>query len=151
MVLLYVNIILLFLTLITGLTSPPTGSTTLYPPNTSSSAPTPQNSQAILTTVIATVVVILIVFVAVFFMIVCVCLRNHKWKKVPLKVDNLGCVDDSMTETNKESDSVHKAASVNNEQLISVSSIPVLDGIYSNPDEVENVATTSFTERKSPY
>ena len=156
MVLLYVNIILLFLTLITGLTSPPTGSTTLYPPNTSSSAPTPQNSQATLTTVIAAVVVILIVLVAVFFMIVCVCLGNHKRKKVPLKVDNLGCVDDSMTETNKESEtkftnSVHKAASVNNEQLMSVSSIPVLDGIYSNLDEVENVATTSFTERKSPY
>ena len=92
----------------------------------------------------------------VFFMIVCVCLRNHKRKKVPLKIDDTGCVEDSMTETNKESEtkftnSVHKAASVNNEQLMSVSSIPVLDGIYSNPDEVENVATTSFTEGKSPY
>ena len=93
----------------------------------------------------------------VFFMIVCVCLRNHKRKKVPLKIDDTGCVEDSMTETNKESEtkftnSVHKAASVNSEQLMSVtSSIPVLDGIYSNPDEVGNVATTSFTERKSPY
>ena len=86
-------------------------------------------------------------------MIVCSCLRNHKRKKVPLKVVDTGCVEDSMTETNKESEtkftnSVHKAASVNNKQLMSVSSIPVLDGIYSNPDEVENVATTLVCLRK---
>ena len=66
-----------------------------------------------------------------------------------------------MTQTNQESEtkfsnSVHKAASVNSEQLkesMSPSSIPVLesDGIYSNADKVENVVTTSFTERKSPY
>ena len=107
-----------------------------------------------LTTIVAAAaVVVLIVLVAVIFMIVCVCLRSHKRKKVPLKVGNFGCVEDSMTEANKESEtqftnSVHKAASVNNKQLMSVSSIPVLDGIYSNPDEVENVATTLVCLRK---
>ena len=149
------------LALITGLTdelTPTTGSSiTSYSPSTSSSALTPQNSQATLTTIVAVaVIVVFIILVAVFFVIVYVCLRNHKRKKVPPKVVDTGCVEDSMTETNKESEtkftnSVHKAASVNNEELMSVSSIPVLDGIYSNPEEVENVATTSFTERKSPY
>ena len=106
--------------------------------------------------IISVLIFILTFLLVVFLAILLVCLRTHKQKKVPLKVDDTGCVESSMTETNKESEtkftnSVHKAASVNNEQLMSFSRIPVLDGIYSNPDEVENVATTSFTERKSPY
>ena len=89
----------------------------------------------------------------VIFVIVFVCLRNHKREKIPLKVDDTRCLEDSMTQTNQDfetkfNDSVHKASSVNSERLkesMSASSIPVLesDGIYSNADEVENVVSAS--------
>ena len=102
-------------------------------------------------TSLALLVVVLLVLVMAF-----VFLRNRKREKLPLGADNLGYLEDSMTQTSKESETkmsnfgVHKTTSVNSEHLkesVSANSIPVpeSDGIYSTPDEVENVVSTSFT------
>ena len=124
--------------------------------STSSTSDTPQNSQVTLTAAIAAMVVIfLTILVVVFLVIVVVYLRNHKRKTY--KNNN---IQYSMTEANKESEtrfsnSVHKAATINSEQqtkeFMPSSNVPVLDGIYSNPDEIQNVASSSFIERKSSF
>ena len=61
------------------------------------------------------------------------CLHIRKRDKAPSKVEDTGGLEDSTTQTKKESetkfgDSVHETASVNNEHLkeaMSASSIPV--------------------------
>ena len=90
--------------------------------------------------------------------LVVVCLRNHKRKKY--KDNNLQYLEDSK-EANKETEIkfsnnisyVYKTSTINSEQqtkeFVSSNNVPVLDGIYSNPDEIQNVASSSFIERKS--
>ena len=122
----------------------------------SASQPIHQSSPTTLIVAVTTVVIVLmVVLVTIFSVIAFVFLRNRKQEKAPLRADNVGYLEDSMTQTSKESEtkisnSIHKITSVNSEHLkesVSASSIPVpeSDGIYSTPDEVENVVSTSFT------
>ena len=122
----------------------------------SASQPIHQSSSTTLIVAVTTVVIVLIVvLVTIFLVIAFVFLRKRKQEKAPLRADNVGYLEDSMTQTSKESEtkisnSVHKITSVNSEHLkesVSASSIPVpeSDDIYSTPDEVEHVISTSFT------
>ena len=104
----------------------------------SASQPIHQSSPTTLTVTVTTVVsVLIVVLVMIFLVIVFVFLRNRKQEKAPLRADNVGYLENSMTQTSKESDSetkisnsVHKITSVNSEHLkesVPASSIPVLE------------------------
>ena len=126
-----------------------------------------QPNERTLIAIIVAVIVILIALVVVLFVVIIVsmCLWSHKedTMSLSLRVDDIRELDDNMTQANKESgtkinNSIHKTTSVNREQVkesMLASSIPVpeSDGIYSTPDDVaiENVVSTSFIERNSPY
>ena len=123
----------------------------------SSGAPAIQNSNTTLIYVIIVVAVLfLFVLLLVFLMMVRVCHKNHRQSRKTLRINSNEFLEDSMIGANNQpetkfTNSVFKTVPVNseyqNEEFLLDNNIPTFDGIYSNPDEVENVVSTSFLKR----